>query len=359
MTDNTEKYPTDIQKLFAPKPPLLHFPPSDYAAESRRTAHIAPLSSWKQKLSEYKKELAEIDEKAGPPQISKHQQQIKRSIEKKQQYKESFARQLREWNDPELLVKNEREFMKDPFKTVFISRLDYKLTELDISKYFSKFGLIESVRIIRDSTTGKSRGYGFIVFARDWDAKACVSELARTGVKLPDTTRTILVDIERGRIVSNWKPRRLGGGLGGRHYTKSDNRLLVNASAAASARNINIANNPHINQAQESRHKSNFHSRDSPSSSYTRDRNSNSTSSYVPHAAQPSQNDSRESARSFVPPTISTYNGLPALYRPVAAIEKEKQPERSVRDKYAKYASVSKDGGNQDGGRSIRSIRQG
>lgn len=32
--------------------------------------------------------------------------------------------------------------------------------------------------------------------------------------------RKILVDVERGRTVKSWKPAKLGGGLGGRHYTK-------------------------------------------------------------------------------------------------------------------------------------------
>lgn len=33
--------------------------------------------------------------------------------------------------------------------------------------------------------------------------------------------RRVLVDVERGRTVKGWKPRRLGGGLGGRGYTKT------------------------------------------------------------------------------------------------------------------------------------------
>lgn len=32
--------------------------------------------------------------------------------------------------------------------------------------------------------------------------------------------RRVIVDVERGRTVTGWRPRRFGGGLGGRHYTK-------------------------------------------------------------------------------------------------------------------------------------------
>ncbi|KAL6452204.1 RNU1 U1 small nuclear ribonucleoprotein 70 kDa [Candida maltosa Xu316] len=133
----------------------------------------------------------------------------------------------------------EREFMRDPLKTVFIARLDYNLTEIEISKAFSSFGVIQSVRVIRDKQ-GKSRGYGFIVYERIGDAQSCVNNLSRNGLKVGN--RTILVDIERSRIINTWKPRRLGGGEGGRGRAK-DGR---NSSVAASGRRTHIANNPSL-----------------------------------------------------------------------------------------------------------------
>ena len=121
-------------------------------------------------------------------------------------------------------AKQEREFMKDPFRTVFIARLDYNLTELDISRAFARYGMIESIRIIRDKQ-GKSRGYGFVVYERNTDAMNCVNDLSRTGLKLGN--RPILVDIERSRVLKNWRPRRLGGGEGGRGYVKEGKYNLL------------------------------------------------------------------------------------------------------------------------------------
>lgn len=37
--------------------------------------------------------------------------------------------------------------------------------------------------------------------------------------------RKVVVDAERGRTVNQWRPRRFGGGLGGRHYTKVPPRM--------------------------------------------------------------------------------------------------------------------------------------
>ena len=53
--------------------------------------------------------------------------------------------------------------------------------------------------------------------------RSCVTTTAAyketDGIRIKD--RRALVDVERGRTVKGWKPRRFGGGLGGRGYTKA------------------------------------------------------------------------------------------------------------------------------------------
>lgn len=241
----TEKFPTRIQKLFAPKLPLVYVPPIDYPIEKRRTNNVSPISSWKSQYSEYIKELPAI-EAAHPTKQS--DRQIKHAAAKARRVKleESLANQLDEWN------KDENPMTTSTYNTVFILRLDYTLSELDVSQVFTKYGIVESIRIVRDKN-GKSRGYAFVVFEREADALNCVHELARTGVKFKteagESNRTSLVDIERGRVVRNWKPRRLGGGLGGRHYTKPGS-LNVVASAAATGRRLNIPSHTPVERKQ-------------------------------------------------------------------------------------------------------------
>ncbi|CAG8485787.1 16511_t:CDS:2 [Acaulospora colombiana] len=67
------------------------------------------------------------------------------------------------------------------------------------------------IRIVKNKESGKPRGYAFIEFEREKDMKAAYKDA--DGVKL--LGRRILVDVERGRTVKGWRPRRLGGGLGG------------------------------------------------------------------------------------------------------------------------------------------------
>lgn len=64
--------------------------------------------------------------------------------------------------------------------------------------------------MIADKDTNKPRGYAFIEYMHTRDMKAAYKQA--DGRKLDN--RRVLVDVERGRTVPNWRPRRLGGGLG-------------------------------------------------------------------------------------------------------------------------------------------------
>ena len=67
------------------------------------------------------------------------------------------------------------------------------------------------LRIVNDQETGKPRGYAFVEFEDERDMKTAYKQA--DGQKIED--RRIVVDVERGRTVKGWAPRRLGGGLGG------------------------------------------------------------------------------------------------------------------------------------------------
>jgi U1 small nuclear ribonucleoprotein len=64
--------------------------------------------------------------------------------------------------------------------------------------------------MVNDTITGKAKGYAFVEFKHEDDMKKAYR--MSTGVKIDG--RRIVVDCERGRTVTEWKPRKLGGGLG-------------------------------------------------------------------------------------------------------------------------------------------------
>ncbi|CAF0710234.1 unnamed protein product [Brachionus calyciflorus] len=106
---------------------------------------------------------------------------------------------------PNKLVKS------DPDRTLFVSGLNYETEEDKLRNYFKKFGTIKSLRIVRDVVTGFSRGYAFVEFKHRSDA----SKAHHESYKIVIDDRELKVEYELERKLKGWKPRRLGGGLGG------------------------------------------------------------------------------------------------------------------------------------------------
>nr|VZI02487.1 unnamed protein product [Spirometra erinaceieuropaei] len=49
--------------------------------------------------------------------------------------------------------------------TVFVGQLKSTVSEADLKAYFSKFGTVTEASVIRNKTTGESRGFGFVTFS--------------------------------------------------------------------------------------------------------------------------------------------------------------------------------------------------
>eukprot|EP01120_Amphizonella_sp_Union-15-10_P000518 TRINITY_DN1052_c0_g1_i2.p1 TRINITY_DN1052_c0_g1~~TRINITY_DN1052_c0_g1_i2.p1 ORF type:complete len:251 (+),score=55.26 TRINITY_DN1052_c0_g1_i2:88-840(+) len=85
---------------------------------------------------------------------------------------------------------------------VFVGGLHWFTNEQSLQQYFSEYGEIEEVRIIMDRVTGRSKGYGFVIFKDPASAQAAVTNpfpiidgkqancnLASLGAKTPTTPR--------------------------------------------------------------------------------------------------------------------------------------------------------------------------
>ncbi|KAK1835216.1 U1 small nuclear ribonucleoprotein of 70kDa MW N terminal-domain-containing protein [Podospora conica] len=245
----TDKLPPNLLALFAPRPPLRWVPPCDQAPEKRKTAPIDGVAAFLPSLAQYEREYEYHPTESW---LEKRDRKIR---EKKEAAEKLIA------EAPKLYNPNEDPNIRgDAFKTCIVARLDYKADEQDLEREFGRFGTIERIRLIKDTHADEKgnkkrkphRGYAFIVFEREKDMRdptrrlhgpappglmalklACPGNpgppfhppLAHVaiencdGIRIKD--RRIKVDVERGRTVKGWKPRRLGGGLGGRGYTKA------------------------------------------------------------------------------------------------------------------------------------------
>jgi len=61
-------------------------------------------------------------------------------------------------------------------KKVYVGNLSFQTTESDISNTFSQYGTVESVQIITDRDTGRSKGFGFVLMDEEGANKA-IAEL--------------------------------------------------------------------------------------------------------------------------------------------------------------------------------------
>jgi len=104
------------------------------------------------------------------------------------------------------------EKRKKPDRIVFAWGFHHKTKEEEIEAFFAKFGEIRSLTLVRDVVTRISKGYAFVHFARSKEARrAC--ENADGGIL---AGRPVRCQLKVGGVMMGWRPRRLGGGFGGR-----------------------------------------------------------------------------------------------------------------------------------------------
>ena len=77
---------------------------------------------------------------------------------------------------------------------IYVGNFPYDTVEQDLEDLFKKFGDINSVKLIKDRETGRSKGFAFVDFANALQAQAAVK---LDGEQFKD--RTIKVNIARGK----------------------------------------------------------------------------------------------------------------------------------------------------------------
>ncbi|KAI1316351.1 hypothetical protein EDD11_010065 [Mortierella claussenii] len=193
----TAALPPYLLRLFAPRPPLQYAKPLDRDPGKKDEPRLTPVSQYLALCKNHDTDYV--------PTLSMAERKKQKLEERNRKSEEALKAGLEAW-DPN----NDEKVVGDPYKTLHISRLSYECTEKDLRREFSMYGPIENVRVVKDQE-GKSRGYAFIEFEREKDMKAAYKDA--DGIKI--LGRRIVVDVERGRTVKGWKPKRLGGGLGG------------------------------------------------------------------------------------------------------------------------------------------------
>ncbi len=61
---------------------------------------------------------------------------------------------------------------------LYVGNLTYNTTEDDLRTLFAQYGNVDSVAVITDRDSGQSKGFGFVEFNNDEEAKAAMSALS-------------------------------------------------------------------------------------------------------------------------------------------------------------------------------------
>jgi cold-inducible RNA-binding protein len=94
-------------------------------------------------------------------------------------------------------------------KKLYVGSIPFNTTEESLRDLFSSIGEVESVSVITDRDTGRSKGFGFVEMSSEEDAKKAIEQL---------NGKTFM---ERALVVNEAKPQRpregrgFGGGRGG------------------------------------------------------------------------------------------------------------------------------------------------
>jgi RNA recognition motif-containing protein len=92
-------------------------------------------------------------------------------------------------------------------RKIFVGNLAFSVGEAELRQLFEQKGAVEAVTVMRDTDTGRSRGFAFVEMATDEDAQKAIAELNEQ----PMEGRNLTVNEAKP------KPERRGGfGSGGR-----------------------------------------------------------------------------------------------------------------------------------------------
>ena len=86
---------------------------------------------------------------------------------------------------------------------LYVGGLPYATTENELEDLFSEHGTVESVRVITDRMTGRSKGFGFVEMSSQAEAEAAIEKLNNFELE----GRTL--------VVNEAKPREKRGSSGG------------------------------------------------------------------------------------------------------------------------------------------------
>jgi len=196
----TQFLPPSLLALFAARDPIPYLPPVTKLTHEKATHGYSGVGDY----------LKFFEDPADTPPPTKYETRDERQSRKRREKQEQVVYKLEQeiavWNPND----NERA-TSDAFRTLFVGRINFDSSDSKLKREFESYGPVKKITLQTNKKTGKPRGYAFVEFEHERDMHSAYRHA--DGKKIDG--KRVLVDIERGRTVKGWLPRRLGGGLGG------------------------------------------------------------------------------------------------------------------------------------------------
>lgn len=160
----TTQLPPNLQLLFAARPTPRWVPPVDFPPEQRTTSKIDGVAAFVDLLREHKENDSAkwMDFDDGDAEHmktvtedfvkdwtdSRHQHRVNKRLEKQEKQKKLLTEDAKNF-DPS----KDPKIDGDPMKTLFVSRLSYKVTERELEKEFGRFGPLRKVWLLNHSSS--------------------------------------------------------------------------------------------------------------------------------------------------------------------------------------------------------------
>jgi RNA recognition motif-containing protein len=115
---------------------------------------------------------------------------------------------------------------------IYVGGLPYAVDEPRLGDLFTEHGNVESVRVITDRVTGRSRGFGFVEMASDEEAAAAIEAL--NGSEMDGRTLTVN---EARPLEPRFDGDRFGQGPGGGRSDRDRHRSGPRGGRSGNNRN--------------------------------------------------------------------------------------------------------------------------
>jgi len=155
----TQFLPPNLLALFAPRDPIPFLPPVDKLPHEKKATH---------NYSGIAQYVHLFEDPVDTPPVTvvetREQRRERRKKERSEQVAYKLEQEIALW-DPNAVL----EATSDPFKTLFVARVNFYTSESKLKREFEQYGTVKSIRMVMSTKDTKPRGYAFIEYEHEKD----------------------------------------------------------------------------------------------------------------------------------------------------------------------------------------------